>query len=386
MTAIVGADPSRSTVTPDYYVNTWAARTSQRVAARIVDSMIAFGCVVAVIVIGPHGRPLAQDLLIVVLVTAIETIAVTRTGATLGMHVMDIRVAPVGRTGHPDWTTAWRRSLPVALCYPILLPGLFVVFAMPFALLMSIALSPHRRAFHDRSSGTVVVQKGAPARIDDHDMAGWWQNDQSVVFSEWGRVPDLNDRRRARAHRLDGTWWLSGLIMVTTIASVGMRDVPKLWLWSTALWFVAVTTDEVWWITTRGAHPGHLRAGYRVVDLATGETPSRARAFVRAVVLGPLLYVPPFQLVLALWVRASVLHRGPHDLIARTVVVEPDFEPRVFAPPPMPSPIPPFVPIPAWYPPAPIWAPPQSPLPPPPQSRPRAPDAQWMPPTVPGPF
>lgn len=378
MTSITGATPPPAVAAPDYYVNSWAGRTSQRLAGRIIDSMIAFGCIVATIVLGPQGRPLAQDLLIVALVSAVETISITRSGATLGMHVVDLRVAVVGRAGRPDWLTALRRSVPVALCYVILLPGTFVVFVMPFALLISIGLSPLRRGFHDRSSGTVVVQQGAPRLITEDHLAGWWQPDQSVVLSPWGRVPDLYDRRRARAHRFDDAWWLAASIMAATIASVGMRDVPMLWLWSTLVWLVVVSVDETWWVATRGATPGHLHAGYRVVDLETGATPSRRRAIVRAVVLAPLLYVPPLQLLLALWVRSSSLHRGPHDLAARTIVVEPGYVPREFAPAPVPQPRPPVVAQPGWYPPAGPWTPA---LPPPPV-------LPWNPPppNVPGPF
>jgi uncharacterized RDD family membrane protein YckC len=370
--------PPTGSAPPRYYVNSWAARTGQRIAARVIDSMLAFGCVVAVIVIGPHGRPLAQDLVIVALVATIESVAITRTGATAGMHVLDLRVASVGRAGHPDWLAAWRRTIPIALCYPVLVPGLFSVLVMPVALLTSISLSPLRRGFHDRLSGTVVVQAGAPERITDEDMASWWHPGLEVVLSPWGRVPDLYERRRARAHRADGAWWLAALIMVATIASVGMRDVPKLWLWSTAAWLAVVTIDEVWWISTRGATPGHARFGYRVVDMETGEIPTRSRAILRAVVLAPLLYVPPLQLVLALWVRASSLHRGPHDLLANTIVVEPGHLPHTFvrAPPVVPyaaamapvAPRPRFTarpsPLPG-MPPAP-FAPPGRPPPPPP--------------------
>lgn len=373
--------------TTRYYVNSWAARTSQRLAARLIDSMLAFGCIVAVIALGPHGRPLAQDLVIIALVAGLESLVLTRTGATPGMYVLGIRVATVGRAGHPDWLTALRRSVPVALCYPVLVPGILFVVIMPFALLISIGLSPLRRGFHDRLSGTVVVQADAPARITEDDMAGWWQPDQGVVMSPWGRVPDLFDRRRARAHRVDGAWWLAAAIMVATIASVGLRDVPRLWLWLTLVWIVAVSVDETWWITNRGATPGHAHFGYRVVDLATGENPSRGRAALRAVVLAPLLYVPPLQVVLALWVRASALHRGPHDLIARTVVVEPDFEPHVFvAPPPLPMGAHPYAPhYGAWGYGAGAsgWVPP---LPPPPHAGYPPPPPPSPPSAPPGPF
>lgn len=300
--------------------------------------MLALGCIALVVVVGPHGRPLAQDLLIVALVATIESTFLVRTGSTPGMRVVDIRVVSLDGSTRLDWLTAWRRAVPVALCYPILLPGLLSVMVMPFALLLSIALSPLRRGFHDRLSGTVVVQENAPASIAEADLATWWHPDHAVVMSPWGRVPGLFDRRRARAHRIDGAWWLAGLLLLATIASAGIRDIPMLWVWMTLLWMIVVGVDEAWWLANRGATPGHEHFGFRVVDLATGQAPTRGRAALRALVLVPLIVIPPLPLLLALWVHASSLHRGPHDLIAKTIVVEPGFIPPEFlAPQPIPS-------------------------------------------------
>lgn len=367
-----------------YYINSWSARATQRLAARVVDSLVAVAWVAAVIVIGPHGRPVAQNLVIIAGVAAIEAISISRTGATLGMRLVGIRVATVGHAGHPDFLTAWRRSIPVALCYPLLSPGFLLVAVMPFALLFSIGFSPLRRGFHDRLSGTVVVQHDAPNSITDGDLATWWEPDQRIVMTRWGRVPDLDDRRRARASRLDGAWWLAAVVMVLTIVSVGMRDLPLLWLWSTTVWVVVAAIDEYWWISTRGATPGHARHGYRVVDIHTGEPPGPWRAALRAGLTSVLVYVPPLQLLLAVWVRASAQNRGPHDLIARTVVVEPDHVVHAFAAPPVPvypslptwsgwSPVSaqpgwgqgPWTPPPVPLPPQPAWFPPPPPPPPP---------------------
>lgn len=338
--------PSDASLGNGHYVNSWSARTGQRLAARVIDSMIGLGWIALVLIAGPHGRPVAQDLLIVGFVALFEAVLVTRTGATAGMLVAGIRVSQLGRPGPPDWICAWRRSVPVALCYAILFPGTALSVVMPFALLISIGLSPLRRGFHDRLSNSVVVQVAAPRVITEATMSSWWDSNRAVVWSPWGRVPDLYDRRRARAHRTDGIWWLAASVMVATVVFVGVRDVPLLWLWSTAAWLVIVGIDETRSIALRGATPGHDAAGYRVVDIDTGLPPSRRRALIRAIVLTPLLYVPPLQLVLGLWVHASALHRGPHDLAAHTVVVEPGFRAHTFAPLhyPLPPPPPALVP------------------------------------------
>ena len=118
--------------------------------------------------------------------------------------------------------------------------------------------------------------------------------------------------------------------------------------------------------------------------METGEVPTRSRAILRAVVLAPLLYVPPLQLLLAFWVRASSLHRGPHDLLANTIVVEPGYRPHTFVR------VPPVVPV--SLPVVPLGAHPLlTARPAPPPQVPPAPFAPPVrlpppPPNVPGPF
>ncbi|MBS1848628.1 MAG: RDD family protein, partial [Actinobacteria bacterium] len=271
-------------------------------------------------------------------VMAVEGLAITAWGATPGMRTMGVRIATIGSATNPSWRTALQRTFPVALCYPVFLPGTLLVVVMPIVLLTSVAMSPLRRGFHDRMSGTVVVQANAPARITEAMLDTWWQPNRNLVMSPWGRVPDVYDRRRARAHRVDGSTWLAFVIMLTTIASVGFTHVPWLWLWTTLIWLAVVVVDEAVRLSTSGSTPGHDRFGYRVVDMGTGEPPTRRRAFIRSAVLAPLLYIPPLQLLAALWVQASALHRGPHDLAAGTIVVEPGFRPHSFVAPPLPVP------------------------------------------------
>ena len=350
-----------------WYINTWAARTGRRVSARIIDSVAAFVVLGLVLAIGPHGRPFAQDCVVVVLVVALETTALTRWGATAGMKATQIRVAVLDDHRLPDWLTASRRSVPVALCYALLLPGTPVALVMPWAMLLSIALSPARRAFHDRLSGTVVVVESAPRLIRTTDLATWWEPGFDAVMTRWGRAPRMEERRRARAHRLDGAWWMVLVLVTATVASVGVERVPWLLLWLAIIWVALAVIDETWWVSNFGDTPGHRKFGYRIVDVGTGGAPTTRQALLRALVVVPLLYLPPLQLLGALWVHASATHRGPHDLLAGTIVVEPGFVPPRFV---ATGPIQPYP-----------LAPPM-PLPPP--VRPAAPPPP--PPVIPGPF
>lgn len=340
------------TETTPYFINSWAARTGQRVLARLVDSAIALGVVAAVVVGGPHGRPLAQDLLIIGFLAAFEVAMLTRSGATMGMSTVGIRVAPLDRSGHPDWLQATRRTIPVVACYAVLPPGVVLAVVLAVTLVVSIAWSPEGRAFHDRASGTVVVQLSAPNPIRTADLERWWHPGRQPVLSPWGRVPGVFERRRARAHRLEGTALAAGMIAVAGIVLVGLGGTWWVWAGLTAVWVVISIVDETRQVADGGTNPGHRRFGYRVVDLATGATPSANRAFLRALVLVPMLCVPPLQLVLVLWVQGSATNRGPHDLLARTVLIDPAFEPPRFHPRPFgfpwgaPPPPPPYRPPP----------------------------------------
>jgi uncharacterized RDD family membrane protein YckC len=88
---------------------------------------------------------------------------------------------------------------------------------------------------------------------------------------------------------------------------------------------------EVSCIATSGRTIGKIAAGTRVVDAETGGKVSAANAFVRYAVLfgaGAVLsfvglgVVPGvWAIVIAIMVLRPPLHRGAHDLAARTIVV-----------------------------------------------------------------
>ena len=337
--------------------------------------------------IGPDGRPFAQDILIVMVVGGFESAFLATGSATVGKRVMDLRVASFDAAGPVPWLQAVRRSIPIALCYTIPFPGTFTLILMPIALGVSLELSPFGQAFHERLSDTITVVKGAPAVIRRSSLETWYDPSELAVLTQWGRAPDLHERRRARAHRLDNVWWLSAIVVVGTIGAVAFTSSRWNLLWLACAWLAVFCVDETWRISTTGTTPGHAHFGFSIVDITTGKPPSTARALLRSLVLAPLLYLPPLQLILGLWVRSSRLHRGPHDLIARTVVVERDYVQPLWIPPPAswgPSPY--WAPSPWGYPqptPPPYWAPspwgyPQ-PTPPPPTPVYRPP----LPPPVP---
>lgn len=345
-----------------------SARAGRRVLARLIDSAVALGAIAGVVVGGPHGRPLAQDLLIVGFVVAIEVAMLTRSGATIGMATLDLGVTRVDGAGPPDLAAALRRTVPVALCYAVLPPGILVALIMPVALLVSVAWSPDRRGFHDRASGTVVVEVAASGGSDRIRRA---VRPVDTVHSPWGRVPGVFERRRARAHRLDGMVGLAAAIAAAGIALVGLGAGLVVWVGLTVAWLVVLIVDETRHIARDGATPGHARYGYRVVDATTGRVPTTGRAFLRALVVIPMSCVPPLQALLVVWIRGSVHNRGPHDLIAGTVVVDPSRPAPRSAPPPPPVPdrVPPPHGTHGW-----------------PPSPPPVTAAHPVPPPVPGPF
>ena len=316
---------------------------------------------------GPKGRPFAQDILIIMVVTGFESTFLAKRGATVGKRVMDLRVASFDASGPVPWLQAVRRTVPIALCYTIPVPGTFTMILMPMALGVSLALSPFGQAFHERLSDTITVVKGAPEVIAQSSLETWYDPSELAVLTPWGRAPDLHERRRARAHRLDGVWWLAAIVAVGTIGAVAFTNSRWNLLWLACGWLVVFCVDETWRISTTGTTPGHAHFGFSIVDITTGERPSTGRSLVRSLVLAPLLYLPPLQLILGLWIRSSRLHRGPHDLIARTVVVERNYVQPLWIPPPAP-----WGPSPYW--PAPQWGYPQPVLPlPPPVHRPPLP-------------
>ncbi len=306
--------------------------------------VIEFTIAGIILALGPTGRPLASDFLVVVAITAYETIFLTTLGATPGKLALGLRVATLDHEGPVPAVAAFRRGFVVALCFGVLSVGVALAIIIAMSLMVSIVLSAHHRAYHDRMAGTVVVARGAPPLIRSDDVEQWYSADALPVFTVWGLAVGLEDRRRARSARLDQSPLL--VLSVVAAATAVTAWLHSAWalVWMCLLWLVVFTIDETLQVARTGTTAGHREAGYEIVDITTGGHPSMGRSFARALVLGPLLYVPPLQIILAIWVNASATNRGPHDLAGHTQVVDRHAVPRALPEPP-----------PTWVPPQPGW-------------------------------
>lgn len=350
------------------------------------------------LVLVPAPRPLARDLVAVALVVAYEAVMLRGAGATLGKLAVGLEVRALDVDGPIPGLVAFRRSVPVALCVALALPGTLVAIVVAATLVVSVVLSEHRRGYHDRVADTVVVVRHAPRLVREADLTGWFDLEHQAVLTHWGRAADLTERRRARSARLDDSKPLVVLLVVMAIALSAVLRSGWALAWTTLAWYVAFVIDETLRVARLGATAGQREAGLHIVDQQTGKTPSMGRSFARAVVLGPLLYLPPLQLVLAVWVRGSAQNRGPHDLAGNTIVVEPGYvppptpvQPAAFQPQGWPPPMVGGWPAqPGWAgAPQPGWqAPPQQPQwpgPPPPGWQIPPPHLGWQPPPPVGP-
>lgn len=82
-------------------------------------------------------------------------------------------------------------------------------------------------------------------------------------------------------------------------------------------WVVPTVATIAFWVT-RGATPGKMAVGARIVDARTGATPSLGRCIVRY--LAYFVSVLPFGIGL-IWVAFDPRKQGWHDKIAGTLVV-----------------------------------------------------------------
>jgi len=312
-----------------------AAGLGRRALARTIDVLLAL--VLLIIPFGMIGndRPFAHVFLGILGVAAYEALFTTWTGATPGKLVCNIRVAELRLTGPLSPAAAVRRGLLIGVVLPI---GALVAFSEEdeagvvvgliwFAIAattvgLSTILSPLHRGFHDRLFATFVVQKAAPAFIDEPDLERWTDIHVAPDPTPYGPSATLDQRRRARASRLDDAPML--VLVLVACAVIGTVFDGGGW-WTVAImwtiWLVAFVADETWRVARFGATAGHRRAGLAVVDIDTGEPPSPKRSFLRAALLGLLLYTVVLLPVLAFWVRVARFNRGPHDRIGRTAVV-----------------------------------------------------------------
>lgn len=291
----------------------------RRGLARGIDAVIAAGLVVAAFAVTPDDRPVLAFVVAILLVTAQEASLLTSIGATPGKLATGLRVRAIDHAGPVPPGAALRRSAIVAVV------GLSVV-GLP-ALVVSASLSPMRRGFHDRRSGTVVLPRSFGPFIAQGYVRQWETAGERTPVTPLGPLASLAERRRARAHRLDHAPLLvAGTVALAASGELGDGIGPLVVV--SLVWLAVFVVDETWRVSRYGQTGGHWRERVMVVDRQSGEPPGPWRSFLRAMVLAPLFYVPPLQLVLAAWVRLSNHNLGPHDLAGRTVVIRlPQWQP-----------------------------------------------------------
>lgn len=281
----------------------------------------------------PEPRLLARLVVTLGALSAYEALFCLTLRATPGKLATGLRVAELDRVDM-DQVTAWTRGLvtTIATLAIVLVPSalgvmsdsveglgvgaLVVGIAGGYAL--SVATFPSRRGMADRIAGTIVVPFEAPDLITRAEVEA--EAVKARPVTAWGPVAEVEARRRARAVRLDESPLLVvGVVVVILAWTLGQTAIGIV---VAAAWAALFVADEVRAIARDAGTVGHRREGLAVVDEATGEAPGRAAAFARAITLAVFWLFPPLLPVLVIWVQLSPSGRGPHDLVAGTVVVE----------------------------------------------------------------
>ncbi|MEU9413456.1 RDD family protein [Streptomyces sp. NPDC048281] len=145
------------------------ADSGRRTLARIID-MILVGIVVVLLTLAfgvseyqmdggkiSAGRSLAQSLVAAVLFVAYDTLLIARSGQTLGMKWLRMRVANLSDGSTPSTQTSLLRAL-----------VLWVPFAFCCACIWTVICGgwsffdkPYKQGLHDKAAKTVVVSTGS---------------------------------------------------------------------------------------------------------------------------------------------------------------------------------------------------------------------------------
>lgn len=312
-----------------------AAPLGRRLAARAIDLALALLLLYLVTRFVPAGRLLGRLALGLGVLSAYEALFVLQLRATPGKLATSLRVAQLDRAG-VDPIAAWTRGaatsvgtlalvvLPVAVGVMtdsgpgLVLGGVVVAVAGGFAL--SVAAFPLRRGVADRMADTMVVPFEAPEMVLRSSVDAATDAERPRPQTAWGPVASLDARRRARAARLDD----APLLVVGLVAVIlaWTFDRPVLAVALSCAWIVAFAADEAWRVARDGGTSGHRREGLAVVDEVTGEAPTTGRSLARAATLAVFWLFPPLLPVLWVWMQVTPAGRGPHDLVAGTVVVQ----------------------------------------------------------------
>ncbi|MFS0705922.1 RDD family protein, partial [Cellulomonas sp. 179-A 9B4 NHS] len=132
----------------------------RRVLAQVVDAaVLAIGAGAAAVAATAAGAPpLSAAATAAVLVAVAQVVAEGVTGSTAGAAALNLRTVAHATGGAPGVGRAFVRQVVVGLGAVLLLVGSWLVAASAV-----FDRGPHRRGWHDRASGTRVVDAAAPA-------------------------------------------------------------------------------------------------------------------------------------------------------------------------------------------------------------------------------
>lgn len=292
-----------------------------RMGARAIDLLLEATVAIIVAAAGPHSRPLVSGAIAFVLIVAYETICVATTGRTLGKRLTGLMVIPIDHECPVPWESALKRGAVIGSVAFGFFASPLIGLGIGVYLIISLVMSPHFRAGHDRVSQTyVVVAERRPVLVTAAQLDEWIDPRHIRMWSRLGLVPTLDERRRARARRLERAPWLLAYLVASSLLFVTVWQTAWAFVWLTLAWIAVFTIDETVRIHRTGCTQGHADFGLVVVDTTTGRPPGWVRSALRAVVLGLFMFTPLLP-VLALWIKVQDEGRGPHDLIGRTAVI-----------------------------------------------------------------
>jgi len=250
-------------------------------------------------------------------VWAYDAVTTWRFGGTPAKRILGLRVVQLDHVGPPTAGAAIRRGAVVAAltCTPVIGWGVLLASTVGEAL---------RRGVPDRLAATMVVPDRFAATVTTRDLPGFADGARPPRMTALGRVADLDVRARARLRRLDDAPTLGAAIGLLALAVSLPFTTGEIVLFSSAAWIVIFVAHETWLVHRTGATPGHDLAGIVIVHHRTGQRPSGPRSFLRALVVGLTLYVPPLWLFLGislLMMRYTGRGRGLHDLVGGTIVI-----------------------------------------------------------------
>ncbi|WP_426573054.1 RDD family protein [Aquihabitans sp. McL0605] len=294
------------------------ANKGLRLAARTLDATAEAVLVVNTWIVLGDSHKIWTDLFLAFLaITAYETLTTMWLGATPAKRLVKVRVVELDGVGRPSPAASLRRG---AMC------GVLTVIPVIGWTLWAISTLGDSlgRGFPDRVAASMVIPDQFAPPVATRDLAGFADGAHPPRISPYGRVGDLDVRYRARLRRLTDSRLLAAAIGLLALTVSLPFATTSIILLSSAAWIVVFVIHETWLVSRTGLTPGHQLAGLVIRDRRTGLPPRPFRSFLRALVLGLLVYVPllwPILFVSMLMMGTGSNGRGLHDFAGGTVVV-----------------------------------------------------------------